>query len=459
MERKPLIASGFCEQLDEEPPSAQGQRPSVEILLISLSILVTAVFAMAEIALVSANRQRLVQLAAKGSRGAREAIELLSQPTRFLSTIETGVTFAAVIGSIYAGAPLADRMTPLLAVSSNEWISGHAQAIAEGMVSLSIGSATIVLGSLVPKRIALQYPEGIAVFLAIPLRWVALAASPLIRGMSWVADLFLHLFGINREGRGGVSEDEVRLLIDQGIASGVFHEGERRMVAGALALDTTTAEQLMTPSNRVVWLNLDDTDEVNWRKVVASGHTWFPVFRGSPDKALGVVSVKRLWSNLALTGTAVVRDLVTMAPSVQPSLPATQLLERFRTDKIHLALVEDEFGRVRGVVSLNDVLERIVGELPGELASVRTQRVRRRDDGSWIIDAMIPVTQFREALGLAESLPGEGTGRFSTLAGFLQRALGRLPEEGDQVLTQGYVLEVVDMDGHRVDKVLATRKG
>lgn len=429
----------------------------MEILLISLSVLVTAVFAMAEIALVSANRQRLVQRADKGSRGAREALELLGQPTRFLSTIETGVTFAAVIGSIYAGAPLAERLVPWLASADWPWLAAHAASVADAAVSLAVGSATIVLGSLVPKRLALQHPEAIAVALAPPLRAVAVLASPLIRAMSWAADRILRLAGVSREARGGVTEDEVRLLIDQGIASGVFHEGERRMVAGALALDTTTAEQLMTPANRVVWLNLDDTDEVNWRKVVASGHTWFPVFRGSPDRALGVVSVKRLWSNLALAGSAVVRDLVTPAPSVPPSLPATLLLERFRKEKIHLALVVDEFGRVRGVVSLNDVLERIVGELPGELASVRSQRVRRREDGSWLVDALMPVAQFREALGVAQPLPGEGGGRFTTLAGFLQRALGRLPEEGDRVEAAGLVIEVLDMDGARVDKVLVTR--
>ena len=429
----------------------------MEFLLISISILVTAVFAMAEIALVSSNRRRLIQAAEKGSRGARMALELLNEPTRFLSTIETGITFAGVVGSIYAGAPLAEKLEPWLAAADWSFLRDNADFLAEGVVSLAVGSATIVLGSLVPKRLALAHPEPLAILLALPTRGVAILASPLIRLMSWVADLFLRALGVSRDARGGVTEDEVRLLIDQGIASGVFHEGERRMVAGALALDTTSAEQLMTPSNRVVWLNLDDTDEVNWRKVVASGHTWFPVYRGTPDRALGVVSVKRLWSNLALAGSAVVRDLVTPAPSVPPGLPATQLLERFRKEKIHLALVEDEFGRVRGVVSLNDVLERIVGELPGELAAARGQRVRRREDGSWVVDALLPVAQFREALALAEPLPGEGTGRFTTVAGFLQRALGRLPAEGDRVEALGHVLEVVDMDGHRVDKVLVTR--
>lgn len=442
----------------DEPARRLHRQPSVEILLITLSILATALFAMAEMALVSANRNRLAQLANQGSRRARIALDLIGQPSRFLSTVQTGITFAAVIGSIYAGAPLAAKVRPWMETFPVEWVRSHSGVAAEAVVSFLVGSATVLFGELVPKRLALAHPESFALHLAWVMQAAATAASPLVRGMSWLADFILRLFGQSRTSANVVTEDEVRLLIDQGIASGVFHEGERRMVAGALALDTTTAEELMTPSNRVIWLNLADPDEVNWRKVVASGHSWFPVFRGTPDKALGVVSVKRLWSNLSLTGTAVVRDLVTDAPSVTPATTATQLLERFRKEKIHLALVVDEFGRVRGVVSLNDVLERIVGELPGELASARDLRVRRRDDGSWLVDALLPIEQFRKALGLVAPLPGEGTGRFTTLSGFLQRSLGRLPVEGDRVDVAGLSFEVVDMDGHRVDKLIVSRK-
>lgn len=413
---------------------------------------------MAEMALVSVNRGKLSQLAAKGSRRAQSALELIAQPTRFLSTVQTGITFAAVIGSIYAGAPLAVKIRPWLEGLPFEWMRLHSHHASEAIVSFLVGSATILFGELIPKRLALLHPEYFALNLAWVMHAAATIAAPLIRSMSWTADFILRLFGQTRASGDTVSEDEVRLLIDQGIASGVFHEGERRMVSGALALDTTTAEQLMTSSNRVIWLNLADPDEVNWRKVVASGHSWFPVFRGTPDKALGVVSVKRLWSNLALTGTAVVRDLVTDAPSVSPTTTATQLLERFRKEKIHLALVVDEFGRVRGVVSLNDVLERIVGELPGELAAARHLKVRRREDGTWLVDAVLHIEQFRQAIGMTTPLPEEGTGRFTTLSGFLQRALGRLPEEGDVVNVAGLSFEVVDMDGHRVDKLIVTKK-
>lgn len=177
-------------------------------------------------------------------------------------------------------------------------------------------------------------------------------ASPLVGALSGLADLILGLFGRKRAPEDTMSEDELRMMVDQGMASGVLHAAEHRMVHGALGLDQITAEKLMTPSNRVVWLNLDDTEEVNWRKVVASGHTWFPVFKGSPDRPLGVVSVKRLWANLSLVGSAVIKDLLTEAPTVPRQSTGTHLLERFRRDKIHLALVVDEFGHVRGVVSL-----------------------------------------------------------------------------------------------------------
>jgi CBS domain containing-hemolysin-like protein len=235
-----------------------------------------------------------------------------------------------------------------------------------------------------------------------------------------------------------MSEDELRMMVDQGMASGVLHAAEHRMVHGALGLDQITAEKLMTPCNRVVWLNLDDSDEVNWRKVVASGHTWFPVFKGSPDRPLGVVSVKRLWANLSLVGSAVIRDLLTDAPTVTQQSTGTQLLERFRRDKLHLALVIDEFGHVRGVVSLNDVLEVIVGELPNEGSPVaKPKPIRRRDDGSWLVDAVVTLDDFREATGIVGRFPSEGSGGFTVIAGFIMRALGRIPEEGDLAPTEG----------------------
>jgi putative hemolysin len=373
--------------------------------------------------------------------------------------VQVGLTFGSIIAATFGGAPVALKLKPMLEASDWAWLHDNADVVSRTGVSFVIGSLTIVCAEIVPKRLGLSDPEGLAVILSRPMTLISALASPLVSTLSFCADIVLRLFGRKRTPEDTMSEDELRMMVDQGMASGVLHAAEHRMVHGALSLDLVTAERLMTPSNRVVWLNLDDSDEVNWRKVVASGHTWFPVYRGSPDRPLGVVSVKRLWANLSLVGTASIKDLLTEPPVVPPNCTGTHLLEKFRKDKIHIALVTDEFGRVRGVVSLNDVLESVVGELPNEGSPIAQPKpVRRRDDGSWVVDAVVSLDDFREATGIVGRFPGEGSGRFTAISGFVMRTLGRIPAEGDRVEALGHVFEVVDMDGHRLDKVLVMPK-
>ena len=431
----------------------------MEILLIAACLLVTALFVLAEMALVSSNRRRLAKMAENGDKGAAKALALLADPSKFLSTVQVGMTFGGIIAAIYGGPPLALKLKPLLDASQWEFMVEHSQVISEGVISFIIGALTVIFAEIVPKRLALVESEKMASALARPMALVAGLSSPLVNSMSWCADIVMLAFGRKRAPEDTMSEDELRMMVDQGMASGVLHAAEHRMVHGALSLDLITAEQLMTPSNRVGWLNLEDSDEVNWRKVVASGHTWFPVYRGSPDRPLGVVSVKRLWANLSLVGTASIKDLLTESPIVPPHCTGTQLLERFRKDKIHIALVSDEFGRVRGVVSLNDVLESVVGELPNEGSPIAQPKpVRRREDGSWVVDAVVSLDDFREATGIVGRFPGEGSGRFTAISGFIMRTLGRIPAEGDRVEALGHIFEVVDMDGHRLDKILVMPK-
>lgn len=432
----------------------------MEIILIAACLLVTALFVLAEMALVSSNRRRLARMAENGDKGAAKALALLADPSKFLSTVQVGMTFGGIVAAIYGGPPLALKLKPWLDDCHWAFAAEHSKIISEGVLSFVIGALTVIFAEIVPKRLALIESEKMASALARPMALVAGLSSPLVNSMSWCADIVMLAFGRKRAPEDTMSEDELRMMVDQGMASGVLHAAEHRMVHGALSLDLITAEQLMTPSNRVVWLNLEDSDEVNWRKVVASGHTWFPAFRGSPDRPLGVVSVKRLWANLSLVGTASIKDLLTEPPTVPPSCTGTQLLEKFRKDKIHIALVTDEFGRVRGVVSLNDVLESVVGELPNEGSPIaQAKPVRRREDGSWVVDAVVSLDDFREATGIVGRFPGEGSGRFTAISGFIMRTLGRIPAEGDRVEALGHVFEVVDMDGHRLDKILVMPKG
>ncbi len=431
----------------------------MEFLLLAICWSLIAFFELAEMSLVSSNRRRLARLAEQGSKGAQKALELLANPSKFLSTVQVGLTFGSIIAATYGGAPLAMAFAPYLQKLPIPWLVENAEPMSRALVSFCIGSLTIICAEIVPKRIGLTNPEKLAVLLARPMAWLAWLASPLVSTLSFAADLVLGLFGRRRAPEDSMSEDELRMMVDQGMASGVLHASEHRMVHGALAMDGTTAEQLMTPSNRVVWLNLADPEEINWRKIVASGHTWFPVFQDSPDKPLGVVSVKRLWANLSLAGSASIKDVLTEAPTVTPHNTATQLLEKFRKDKIHMALVVDEFGRVRGVVTLNDVLESVVGELPNEGSPIaQTKPVRRREDGSWLVDAVVSLEDFREHTGLMGRFPGEGTGHFTTVSGFVMRSLGRIPKEGDRVEALGMIFEVIDMDNHRLDKILVMPK-
>jgi putative hemolysin len=431
----------------------------VELFVILACWATIGVFELSEMALVSSNRRRLTRLAEDGSKGAKSALELLANPSKFLSTVQVGLTFGSIIAATFGGAPIAAALRPYLEASSFAWLHDNADNLSRMGVSFVIGSLTIICAEIVPKRLGLSDPERLAVMLSRPMILVSLLASPLVSTLGFFADIILLLFGRRRTPEDTMSEDELRMMVDQGMASGVLHAAEHRMVHGALSLDLITADRLMTPSNRVVWLSLDDSDEVNWRKVVASGHTWFPVFRGSPDRPLGVVSVKRLWANLSLAGSASIKDLLTEPPTVPPQCTGTHLLEKFRKDKIHIALVTDEFGRVRGVVSLNDVLESVVGELPNEGSPVAQPKpIRRREDGSWLVDAIVTLDDFREATGIVGRFPGEGTGRFTAISGFIMRTLGRIPDEGDRVEALGHVFEVVDMDGHRLDKILVMPK-
>jgi putative hemolysin len=431
----------------------------VELFVILACWATIGVFELSEMALVSSNRRRLTRLAEDGSKGAKSALELLANPSKFLSTVQVGLTFGSIIAATFGGAPIAADLRPYLEASSFAWLHDNADNLSRMGVSFVIGSLTIICAEIVPKRLGLSDPERLAVMLSRPMILVSLLASPLVSTLGFFADIILLLFGRRRTPEDTMSEDELRMMVDQGMASGVLHAAEHRMVHGALSLDLITADRLMTPSNRVVWLSLDDSDEVNWRKVVASGHTWFPVFRGSPDRPLGVVSVKRLWANLSLAGSASIKDLLTEPPTVPPQCTGTHLLEKFRKDKIHIALVTDEFGRVRGVVSLNDVLESVVGELPNEGSPVAQPKpIRRREDGSWLVDAIVTLDDFREATGIVGRFPGEGTGRFTAISGFIMRTLGRIPDEGDRVEALGHVFEVVDMDGHRLDKILVMPK-
>jgi putative hemolysin len=262
----------------------------------------------------------------------------------------------------------------------------------------------------------------------------------------------MRVFGLGSTSTQKVSDEEITLMIEQGQIEGVFHAAEKRMVEGVLALDRLPVTAIMNPRPKIVWLSVDDPDELNWRKIVTSGHSHFPVFRGSTDNIVGMISVKALWANSAAGFATPMKDLLTQPLRVPDTISCVQVLETFKRSGRHIALVTDEFGVTSGIVTLIDVLEAIVGDLPSR-GQAPGPEAKQRADRSWLIDATMPVSDVKQTLGIAV-LPGEEHADFQTLGGFLMTNFGRIPTAGDTFEAGGFRWEVVDMDHFRIDKVL-----
>lgn len=424
-----------------------------EVILIVFLLLANGVFAMAEIAVVASRKARLKTMAEKGSKGAGLALELATNPGRFLSTVQVGITLFGVLSGVIGGARIAGALS--VPLSTIPLLGPWAEVVALVLVTGTITYFSVILGELVPKRLALNYPERLASLMSGPMQGLAVLASPLVNFLNGSSDALLALLRIRKSDEPPVSEEEVRVLIDEGLSSGVFKKEEKEMVEGVFDLDEQTADDLMTPRARLVWLSLDDADEENWRRIAGSGHSHFPVYQKSKDNVVGMVSVKSLWANLSLAGHAELRALVTPPLYVPATMPASGLIADFKKSGNHIALVVDEFGGLQGLVTLKDVMMAIVGNLP-EREQHHEPKALQRDDGSWLIDALLETEELKEALGISSDLPGEEEDEFSTLGGFLIARLGHIPTEGERVSWSRFDFEVVDMDRQRIDKVLVT---
>jgi putative hemolysin len=425
-----------------------------ELFVLLLLLVANGLFAMAEMALVSARRPRLQQLADDGDERAKVAVTLINSPTRFLSTVQFGVTLSGIVAGAYGGAAVARHFNLWLLGQFPDY-AGYTKFVSFGFVVLGIGFFTIVLGELVPKRLAMANPEKCALALARPMALIARLAAPFVWVLSGCTDAVARLLGARVSKRAPITNEEVASLIEQGLHTGDFRKAEKDMVEGVLSLDQLSVTALMTPRPKMVWLNLDDPDEVNWRKILASGHSQFPVYQKHRDNVLGMVHVKALWAHAAFGLPMSLKNLLTPVLTVPERSFATAVLEQFKKTGKHVALVADEFGSIQGIVTLIDVLEAIVGDLPDQMRRAQPE-AKRREDGSWLIDATLSATEIKELLKL-RNLPGEAEADFQTLGGFIVTQLGRIPAAGDYFDSAGWRFEVVDMDRNRVDKVLVAR--
>jgi putative hemolysin len=420
--------------------------PWFELAGLLALILANGAFSTSELAIVSARKGRLDALAKTGDRRARAALELADDPNRFLSTVQIGITLIGTLAGAFGGAtlaePLAESLRPLPAIDDS------AEPIALGIVVVGITYATLILGELVPKRIALAAPERIARLTAPTLRLLSRITVPLVRLLSGSTNLVLYAIGIRQSSEPPVTDDDVKQMILQGIEHGVFEPVEHDMIRGVLRLGDRRAGVLMTPRSEVVWLDINDSPEEIRRKVTASPHSSFPVCNGSIDDVLGIVRVKDLLA-LGLSEHAVsLKGHLAIPLFLYEGTRGLKILDTFQKTGHHFAVVLDEYGSVEGVLTLTDLLEAIVGDLPGPGESPGPRAVPH-PDGSWIVDGMLPADALRDHVMHRDLPPGD----YHTVAGFVITQLGHIPAVGASLEWDSYRFTVVDVSANRVHKI------
>jgi putative hemolysin len=419
-----------------------------EILVLLILVLANALLAMSEMAVVSSRRSRLQELVKKRHRGARIAMRLLEKPTDFLSTVQVGITLIGVLAGAFSGATLAGQFGAWL----DRWplLAPYGQSAAIAIVVLCFTYVSLIIGELVPKRIALNDPERVASALAPLMRGVARVAAPAVWLLRLSTEGLLRVLGLERDRALTVTEDEVRMLVAEGTRSGVFVPKEREMIEGVLRLADRTARAIMTPRTEVVWLDINATADDIVASLDARRLSRFPVCRETIDHPVGIVHMKDL-ARAALAGRPVSLGEIMLQPLVVlDGTPVLKLLEGFKREGMHMAIVVDEYGATQGVVTLADIIEAVAGALP-EVGSELESALVKRSDGSWLVDGSVGIDEFEDRLGVS-GLRGSRT--FDTVAGYALFRLGRIPLVGDTFTDRTGHYEIVDIDGRRIDKLV-----
>jgi putative hemolysin len=426
----------------------------MDVALLVFLILVNGVFAMSEMALTAARKARLQVMLEAGERGAQTAIDLHEKPTKFLSTVQIGITSIGVLNGIVGEAAFAEPLAVWLAQTFAVLTPRAASLTATGLVVVIITFLTIIFGELVPKRIGQLFPETIARLVATPMNWLSTATRPFVALLSMCTEAMLRLLGIRGDLNRSVTEEEIAASLEEGLDAGVIEQQEHQMVRNVFRLDERQVGSMMIPRTEITWLDAEAPLEDSLARMAANQHTRYPVCRGDLTDVVGVLAAQALLPALARGERPAIFDHVTQPIFVPETLTGMELLEQFRSSDAELVFVVDEYGEVQGVITVRDVLEAITGEFsaPADDSAWAVQR----DNGSWLLDGLIPVPELKDRLDLKD-LPEEDRGRYNTLAGMIMLLLGRLPGTADHVEWEGWRFEVVDMDGKRVDRVLVER--
>jgi putative hemolysin len=424
----------------------------LEIILILILILANGLFAMSEIAIVSSRKARLERLADEGGAGARAALQLAKDPTQFLSAVQVGITLIGIGTGAYGGATIAKPFAAFLKTLPG--LAPYADSVSMTVVVAAITFLSLIVGELVPKKIALNNPESLAVIIAVPMRLFAKVAAPVVRLLSASTEIILRLIGVKKPDEPPVTEEEIKIMIAEGAEYGTFEPAEKDLVDRVFRFGDMRVSAFVTPRTQIDWLDLEEDDAHNLGILTESGHSWLPVARGSLDEIAGIVKTRNVLAH-RLSGERLQLESHIQEPLMVPrSMRAFRLLELFQQSGKHVAVVIDEFGGMTGLVTIHDIFEQLVGEMPQQDED-DIQPIVRREDGSWLIDGLLPIEDFKQHFDLDE-LPGEDKEHYQTLGGFITSYLGDIPQPADIVEWNGLRLEVLDMDRARVDKVLVT---
>lgn len=425
----------------------------MDVALLFFLIVLNAGFAMSEMALTTSRKARLQVMLESGEKGAEAAIDLHDHPTKFLSTVQVGITSISVLNGIVGDAAFSEPLGEWLHATFNLSLR-PAHVTATALVVLIITVLTIIFGELVPKRIGQMFPETVAAIVAPPMQWLSMATRPLVVLLSKTTEAILRLIGIKGHSNRSVTEEEIAASLEEGLDAGVIEAQEHQMVRNVFRLDDRQIGSMMIPRAEIRWLDANAPIADVLRAVVDDPHARYPVCRGGLDDVIGVITAQGLLRPLAEGRTPVLTEELHAPVFVPETLSGMELLDHFRTHVAQLVFVVDEYGAVQGVITLRDVLEAITGEFGPE--SGDDAWAVRREDGSWLMDGLIPVPEIKDRLEIKD-LPEEDRGRYNTLAGMIMLLLGRLPRTTDAVEWGDWRFEVVDLDGKRVDKVLVSR--
>lgn len=424
-----------------------------EILFIFALVLFKGVFAMSEIAIVSARKARLQQWANEGNHRAQDALELANSPNRFLATVQVCITLLDVAASAYGGATIAEKLA--LRLEGVPFVHEYRGGVSLIIVVAFITYINVILGELVPKALALHNAERVAAVVAWPMNLISRVFSPFVSFLGASTEAVLRLMGSKPSSEPPVTGDEINVMFAQGTEAGVFKESQQDMVESVIELHEKRISSIMTPRPEISWLDIEGGPEELRERILGSPHSRFPVCRGSLDEVLGIVHTKDMLTDCLQEKPIDLVAHLRKPLTIPETIPVLKSLESFKESGIHVALVIDEYGSLQGLVTMNDILENIVGDIPSHEERQSPAAVRR-EDGSWLVDGMQPVEDFKELMGLDE-LPGEDEDTYQTLGGFVMTQLGRIPKSGDKFARNFVVYEVMDMDGNRVDKVLVKK--